>query len=289
MKKEFPKYIQFQTNSTCNLECVMCPYKEVKEELKQGKMKRELFERIVDEANSNGVKEFIPFLMNDPFTDDRILDFLKYIQTKIFQPKILLSTNGLALNKAKSKRLSKLDIARITFHIPTINQEEFEKITGSSELDKVIENVLYYSNLKKEHPVKTEVVAPEGLTSEEDLKQSQKFWNKKGLSFHIYKINNRAGNLKTAEIGGEKTKDKIRGCSNHRPLNGIYILQDGKVVLCCQDWGREVILGNINENSISEIWNSKSYEKVRKKAYGFLDSKEDFICKRCMTSIKAKE
>ena len=39
---------------------------------------------------------------------------------------------------------------------------------------------------------------------------------------------------------------------------------DGSVFLCTQDWNRKLKSGNLNENSIMEIWNSKVLERFRK-------------------------
>ena len=40
-------------------------------------------------------------------------------------------------------------------------------------------------------------------------------------------------------------------------------MADGSVVPCTQISNNELVLGNINENSLEEIWNGKKYEELR--------------------------
>ena len=38
---------------------------------------------------------------------------------------------------------------------------------------------------------------------------------------------------------------------------------DGSALLCNHDWHKKLILGNINEKSILDIWNNQVYKKTR--------------------------
>ena len=41
-------------------------------------------------------------------------------------------------------------------------------------------------------------------------------------------------------------------------------MADGNVVPCTQISNNELVLGNVNNNTLEEIWNSKEYEEFRK-------------------------
>ena len=43
----------------------------------------------------------------------------------------------------------------------------------------------------------------------------------------------------------------------------MVILHDGRVVLCCLDFNGMQVVGDVNKNTIEEIWNSESYCKIR--------------------------
>jgi len=47
-----------------------------------------------------------------------------------------------------------------------------------------------------------------------------------------------------------------------RPFREMIVCHDGAVPICCIDWKRDCLLG-VFTNSISKIWNSKSFQAVR--------------------------
>lgn len=69
-------------------------------------------------------------------------------------------------------------------------------------------------------------------------------------------LSNRAGNLPNV---AEKKLDAF--CT--RPFEQMYIAYDGRAVLCCQDWMLDEVMGNVNEQSLEEIWNGKVYQRKR--------------------------
>jgi len=66
----------------------------------------------------------------------------------------------------------------------------------------------------------------------------------------------------------------------------IHILFNGDVVLCCMDWKRKVVLGNVRSQSIEKIWNSRKYEAVRKIISGENKGWPGFICYQCEEAVQ---
>ncbi len=84
-------------------------------------------------------------------------------------------------------------------------------------------------------------------------------------------LTNRAGNIYQA----------VKSPLNlfcERPFNHLDIGFDGSILLCCQDWKFEEVMGKINEKSIMEVWCSKKYEKKRRDLLGF---KRTGLCAKC--------
>ncbi len=57
----------------------------------------------------------------------------------------------------------------------------------------------------------------------------------------------------------------VKGCST--PLTTFNIMSNGDVILCCNDFSNKLILGNVNDLSIREIWNSEKYQEIREMLY----------------------
>lgn len=72
-----------------------------------------------------------------------------------------------------------------------------------------------------------------------------------------YHYNNRGGNSsagKGREVGGY--------CE--RPFVQMYVNAFGQAILCCSDYKFEVVMGDLNKNTLMEIWNNKKYKRYRK-------------------------
>ena len=95
-------------------------------------------------------------------------------------------------------------------------------------------------------------------------------------------LNTRASAIEPSKFGLKQTEKNFSNkngyfCSYQR-LNQGVLLPNGKVALCCQDYGLEAIIGDLKENNLDEIYNS--IEKNQ-------NSKKNFIegnfspCNRC--------
>jgi radical SAM protein with 4Fe4S-binding SPASM domain len=62
--------------------------------------------------------------------------------------------------------------------------------------------------------------------------------------------------------------------------NYITITWDGKVLICCLDWDAKYIVGDVNKNSIEQIWNNKKYRSFRRMVLNG-KVKDIPLCKRC--------
>lgn len=63
-----------------------------------------------------------------------------------------------------------------------------------------------------------------------------------------------------------------------RPFTQLYIAHDGRVVLCCQDWSFEEIMGDVTKNTIDEIWNGEKYRQFRT---SLLNKERIGLCTKC--------
>ena len=64
----------------------------------------------------------------------------------------------------------------------------------------------------------------------------------------------------------EKLKSKSHYSDQYceYPWLSLTVMADGNVVPCTQISNNELVLGNVNNNTLEEIWNSKEYEEFRK-------------------------
>ncbi|OQX85259.1 MAG: hypothetical protein B6D55_07670, partial [Candidatus Omnitrophica bacterium 4484_70.2] len=242
---DFPKYLSIQTTSLCNASCVFCPYKDIKDLFPKKIMDMRLFKKIIDECSNYKVERIILYMSNEPLTDPYIIERINYAKEKVPWACVHILTNGLLLTDEMRKGLINSKLDWIGISFHGIKKETIKKAMGIN-FDMAFEK--------------------KGL---------------KRISYFAGPIS-RAGNVK--DLPQVYHKEKIVGCKSIWTEEMIHITEDGKVILCCMDWKREVVLGDLNKESIYKVWNGRRRD-VWRMIYGKERMPEDFLCRRCEEAV----
>jgi len=279
---EYPQKIILQTQSFCNGKCKFCPYDDLKEHNTHGKMTDELFLKILDDCtlNTQYVDTFMPYLMNEPLLDKELEKKVDLIKNKLPETKVHILSNGFLLDDKRSEAIinSKLDWIGISFF--GIYKENYEETMGlpfevvKYRVDKFIKRAI---EIRGSDFVMI-TFFKWGAIQDKEVQIALTHWKSLGVTriSHFEKGISRAGNVKNFTI---PSHNMMRQCNSIWTNEMIHILFNGDVVLCCMDWRREHILGNLNEQTISEIWNGKKYLEIRKQLRGEQPLK--LICQHC--------
>lgn len=282
----FPKGLFIQTQSRCNARCVVCPlrYHSYRKSIPQGKMTDSLFYKIIHECSQYGIKEISPEFLNEPLMDSELEKKIEYIREKCPSSYISIISNGSLLDKERAKRLANSGLDRICFSVHGLIKETYEKNMVGLHFYKTLDRINYFLSVNKN--VKVRIAILQNLLPRAEFLEALKYWEGKGVPIEIQQSNDRAESLPDNNyvVWKAKNKGRIVGCIFDYPLRYMAVHFNGDVVLCCYDWHREVLLGNLNKSSIHSIWNSKEYQNIRKKIYGHCPS--DFICNRCVIAVR---
>lgn len=259
----FPKEIQIETNTACNATCIMCPYPEVSKELPPGRMKEEMYRDLLAQcAVEKTLWRIEPFLNNEPFTDKRMVDWIGLAKQAVPHAIVTVTTNGSLVTPKVTDQLIRSGLDGIWFSFNGSTKETYEKIMGLS-YDKVKQNIDYLLSVKPESlRVFTNMIETEPMKGE--IEENIRYWQSRGVQSGSSPLVNRAGNVQNFdELNYQPVNDKpVRLCE--LLYHKMYIGYNGDVLLCCMDWRRRVVLGNVGEQSIREIWQGEKYEHYRR-------------------------
>jgi len=280
----FPSIFCIQTINACNGSCIMCPISKNIDN-KSFVMSNSLFKKIIKEISQEKLRfTFIYlFLQNEPFLDKDIFTKIRLIRNICNEKiKIGLVTNGTLITNEKIKELEKYKVDELIFSLDALYEETYKKIRQGLNFNHVIRNIQYVIDSDFNGYLGVKFVRQKDNISELDI--FKKFWKEKGIFVQISDLNNRSGDLKIYKDLSLKNRDNLnlnngkyvmkdititskrfKGCPT--PIITFNILYDGKVILCCDDFNKKMILGDINNSTIKEIWNSKQYENIRKMLY----------------------
>ena len=276
-EETLPVSVQVQTVSACDSACVFCPYPYVSKTVSQGVMEWETYKKIVDEcAAFPDLKIFTPVLQNEPLIDKNIHRAIAYFKEKNGgRTPVQMSTNGYLLNDENIKNLSASGLDYIAVSLNAINKETYEKLLPGFKFEKIMDNIekLISSNHGEMRVIIRFLVTNK---NKDEVKEAVSYWHKRKVMTEVIDLlHNRAGSVEIKRLKAERPVKRIRRFLNRFwfniftdccviPFRQMYILYNGDVLLCGNDWKREVILGNVNKNTLREIWNGPEAVRMRK-------------------------
>ena len=263
---DFPKTVVIETQFGCNGGCVFCQYPQLKDVLPRGRMTNETFEKIARECAGRGVERFILCLDNEPLLDLSVAEKFTILKQHCPQAIRNLTTNGSLLTPEKTEELVGSGLVNEVFlSINGYSKEVYEKIMALP-YDQVMRNLESFCSWLRVHPavkknlrvrvntVKTTLVAPEipAMTAR---------WEAEGFEMHVIDMDNRGAQLDMKALRKEVMRPNT-AC--RRPFHTMVLTWEGRSVICCVDYRREVDLGNVHEQSVYEIWNGPWATQLRK-------------------------
>lgn len=286
-KNEFPQYIELQTQSSCNGNCIICPYKKISNIFPYAKMDDKTIESVIQQCDDNKekIKRIIPYFNNEPSLDKRIIDILRRIKKKKHFIELSSNLSGFSIKDLDTILYENL-VDEFRISIFGGNLEDYHKMMPGLNFNSTIEKVKHLENYNHGIDIKIIIILSSIIDPKKNIQQLRSMFSK--IEVLPFGFLDRAGNVDVEKniVKSLDSPDILPfGCSLNRPFERINILADGKVVLCSQDWNREVNIGDITKEKIKKIWNGEKMENERKKIIGQEKMEQNYICKKCKLLI----
>mgnify|MGYP005833587281 CR=1 FL=1 len=279
----FPKIIQIQTQSGCNARCAFCPSGKTVNKLTHGRMDVSLFDSLADECCAHRPQRISPYLMNEPLLDAEIDQRIAYLEKRRRPPTVIhIATNGSRLTRDMAKRLIDAGLDSIAISFQGFSKEVFEETMAGLQFEETFENVTTFLRMCQERDVtmKRRVTMVRTKLSEKDIEPARQHWTSLGAQFKVLPLYNRAHKAISSQSLNTREWRRFAWCN--RMMTQAYILYNGDLVLCCVDWERSTIMGNVREHSLEEVWNNELYRTFRKRF--LVGDVAGMLCAQCMTT-----
>jgi radical SAM protein with 4Fe4S-binding SPASM domain len=274
---KIPPIIQIEPTNYCNLNCIICPVSQSSR--KRGYIDINLFKKIIDDASQVGVKQVYFFLHGEPLLHPQFFEMVHYIKNKNLS--VIITNNGTLFDKGKIDDLFRSGVNSndlIMFSILGYSKEIHEMVQLGVIHEHVLNNVLNMVELRKKLNLKgpkIELIFYITPENEHEKNQYEEYWCEIVDKVNIYHY---------SKSFSKSTKPDL----NIPPRNKtcwhlwkrIVVCWNGDVVLCSADVNGEYILGNLEKQSIREIWNSEKMLSI-KKLHKNRKIQEIPFCSRC--------
>lgn len=281
LKKEvtpFPLYLLIEPTSICNLRCIMCFQTDKSfggEKSFMGRMGLDLFKNIIDQAYEGGTKAITLASRGDPTLNKNLSSMLEYTKGKFLEVK--LNTNGILLNDELSRSILSNEVTDLVFSIDSYEKENYEEIRKKAKFDKVVANIKRFMKIREEEfPDHRTTVRVSGVKVDEKQNKNafNEFWARLVDYNVLVDMQERWDTYNNSPLPSEM----LLPCGDL--FERMYVWWDGKVNPCDVDYKSTLEVGDVNKQSIKEIWNGTKYSALRKKHLQGL-RREYSVCAKC--------
>lgn len=240
----FMKLVEIETYNRCNGVCEFCPVNKNVDPRKECWMDEKLFEKIVNDLETNAYSGRVSlFSNNEPLLDERIFEFSRYLRKHLTKARIHMFTNGTMFTIEKFKEL-----------IPELDELIIDNYTQNLTMIKPVKEIYDFCEAHPEYKKKVSII----------LRKPKELLTSRG-----------------GEAPNRKVKETYQGISCAFPFQQMIIRPSGKISLCCNDPYGKYTMGDLNYQSVKEIWYGEKFIKVRNDLFRGREQVE--ICRFCDT------
>ena len=301
----YPLCVQIQTTSSCNGECRFCPHVESWHRRNPGVMSDRVYRRILAECAGYRLAKFLPYFANEPLADPSLFDRIELALSRLEFGVLELSTNASLLDSSKLDAIARIfppvrHEIWVSFH--GVDRATFESVSALS-FDRCLDNVLALLQRAQDLDLNVRIraagsprIRPEGSRTDLpvwfDQDAFESFWSNqfRRLKLHTlpsleyFTYHDRAGSIHRHSLSFTPWMQRnLERFYCLRCDQWMHFLYTGELVLCCMDYHRETVFGDIRESPLSEIDGSQRHLDVVRRSAGLVSSQDDFICKRCIS------
>lgn len=282
---ELPLCISLEASDICNFKCVMCchgnpEYNQYAHSLTS--MELSLFKKCVNDITTwcsetgKKVKVIKLYSLGEPLVNPNIVEMVRIVKKADICELLEITSNSSLLTESVGKGLVDcgLDIFRASIY--SVDEKRNKEITQSIIHPQTIaDNIRKMKEYRDAQGKTLPFISAKMIDSYSD--ENEVFLKKyRDIADEVYidKIMDSSGTGETIkayyqdkceEAMNDNARTRIfksrRSC--RYPFTHMTVKSDGQVIICCADWKNKTVIGNVNEKSLQDIWNSKELYDFR--------------------------
>ncbi len=267
----FPKFFQVETIRLCNARCPFCPVEEWDKSVPL--ISDDLYAKIVDEMSTyaDWIEMVTVQRAGEPLMDKKIGPRIRMMKDAGIR-RVSIATNCSKLDEDKAVELIEAGLDEIMLSIDSVTKEEYELSRKGLKYETTMANIKRFfalrDRLKPEMTIRVRGVSFYDMESEKEraeLAAWENFWGELKQSHdRIYmKRAHNWGNQKSWEGRTPDYQDVYHPCI--LPWSTMHITAMGIVALCPQDYDAKHNIGDINRQTIAEVWQGDNWQAIRQK------------------------
>lgn len=260
-----PYSILVDSSSLCNFKCFFCPMCSNKDAATSnrvpGVMKLDLFKKIIDDIEEFGlpIKMLELGMHGEPFCNPHLADMVAYAKGKSYFNRVSLVSNGSLLAPERAIPVIEAGLDQLDISVNGTSDEHFYQITGTRiDFKEYVHNIKHVFENRQGCVLTTKAMS-------ECLNEDQKHIFMETFSPICDQIFLEHlvpywpdHDIEWPDVQHTMLDEKVFKSSEVCPFvfYKMRITSDGKAILCSADWDHRLVLGDLREQSVKQIWDS---------------------------------
>lgn len=255
-----PEGLILELTNICNLKCRICnrPGKDSP----VGTMDLLLAKSLLERAHDCGIQQIGFHTIGEPLLYPNLKEVLIFAKKLGFT--IMISTNANLLTEENSDMLLDTGIDRLRVSLEGTD-ETYNTLRLGGDFCRVIKNIEYFHKKKSEYL--NTMLDLNYVVTIDTVKCIKDFLEKYDYLFNeiIFTPLINQGYTQSDYV---KERSIVLFKNDKYPCfnlwTSMFITFNGDVSVCCVDYNHKLIIGNVNDGSLLELWNSHAYKQYRK-------------------------
>lgn len=262
---DFPKRIEIELVSDCNLKCTYCPRHYVNN--LTGYIDLWLYKKIIDEATLYPDTVLVLHRRGESMLHPKFTEMLNYIAGKFKE--VQMATNATHLTEDKFDSIVN-GLNFLSFSLDT--PERFNTTRLPAKYEKVEAKILNFLKYNQGR-VKTQASMVKTLdTTDAMCEEFTTIWQNRVDRVRIYEEHSTDGNF------GSLKNPRSERMPCVMPIYEMLIYDNGIVARCNHDWDSDS-MGDVSKNSLKEVWMNPKYVNLRQQH--LTQKLTDPVCSKC--------
>lgn len=253
----FPDHVDIEASSACNMRCPMCftTTAEFKTNVKLTVMPFELFKKIVDECVAHKAFSIRLSWRGEPTLNPRFVEMARYAKAKGIK-EVSSLTNALRLTPEMFEELVDIGMDWLTISFDGMG-ETYNRIRAPAKFEEAVAKIRMFHEIKRRKGRAKPVVKIQGVWPAVKENPQAFYETFRGIVDQV-SVNPLLDYLRkdSAIVYRQRFTCPVL-------WQRLAVGADGKVSLCIHDEMSHHIIGDVNTQSISEIWNGPLLRQAR--------------------------
>lgn len=262
----FPLHLMLEQTYLCNLRCPMCiqglPGERKRFAPSTNRMPWEVFERVVLEGERHGCPSIAMHVNDEPLLVKDLPERIAFAKAHGFM-EIYMTTNGVLFTEEKVRQVIEAGVTHILFSVDAATAETYDKIRLGGDFPKVQAAIGMVVRHREREASALPIVRASFVQNRLNEHETQAFMETFGALADYVEVQGFSSYYGHTDHMIPTKAAHVEDFTCNEPWRKLIVRANGDVLPCCTFYGYEIVLGNLRESSLFDLFNSSDMKQIR--------------------------